>query len=421
MRNRMALFILLTLMFSFLQGSINNVPILEADAPEVNDWPEGSSAYDNLVTMTQFGYRKIDTTANENSRNWIASELESYGYQVERQSFTTDECSNCQNIVVTINGTLEDEWIVVGAHHDAICYSPPPLIGLTYPTCTSSGAYDDATGSGALLELARTFSQWDITPQHTWKLAWWDYEEWQGSGSSEGGGKGSLHFVEQQIPENTNVTYLNLDMFALNWPVQMPTAMQLSGCDEDYWTLYMFTSPVDDWSYYEDRGLDVTERMEANAVVLQSQLKDINHNLSHPTEWVSVVDDTKGNSDHYNFIMNGHSATWLRGQHQYILEEGDTCEQTPKHAQSDSVTTLNTMAGGRTNVESGLQTGMDIIATMALWDRNSTADSSDEVVIAQASQGVNSAIAIIAMLMVTIVFCIVIYRQEKDIFYNNET
>jgi len=405
MRNRMALFILLTLMFSFLQGSINNVPILEADAPEVNDWPEGSSAYDNLVTMTQFGYRKIDTTANENSRNWIASELESYGYQVERQSFTTDECSNCQNIVVTINGTLEDEWIVVGAHHDAICYSPPPLIGLTYPTCTSSGAYDDATGSGALLELARTFSQWDITPQHTWKLAWWDYEEWQGSGSSEGGGKGSLHFVEQQIPENTNVTYLNLDMFALNWPVEMPTAMQLGGCDEDYWTLYMFTSPVDDWSYYEDRGLDVTEQMEANAVVLQSQLKDINHNLSHPTEWVSVVDDTKGNSDHYNFIMNGHSATWLRGQHQYILE----------------VTTLNTMAGGRTNVESGLQTGMDIIATMALWDRNSTADNSDEIVITQGSQGVNSAIAIIAMLIVTTIFCIVIYRHKKDFLHENQT
>ena len=420
MRSRMTMFILLTLMFSFLQGSINNVSNFEAEAPEVTDWPEGGNAYDNLVTMTQFGYRKIDTTANENSRNWIAAQLESYGYQVERQSFTTDECANCQNIVVTINGTLDDEWIVVGAHHDAICYSPPPLIGFTYPTCTSSGAYDDATGSGALLELARTFALWDITPQHTWKLAWWDYEEWQGSASSEGGGKGSLHFVEQQIPENTNVTYLNLDMFALNWPVEMPAAMQI-GCNEDYWTLYMFTSPVEDWSYYEERGLEVTPKMEENAVVLQNRLKDINANLSHPTQWVSVVDDTKGNSDHYNFIMNGHSATWLRGQHQYIIEEGDSCEQTPKHAQSDSVTTLNTMAGGRTNVESGLQTGLDVIATMALWYRNSSADSSDEVVIAQASQGVNSAIAIIVMLIVTTIFCMVIYRREKDTFCEKET
>ena len=422
MRNRMALFILFIFLLSFLQGSIGNQIQNESTAPEVEDWPEGSTAYDNLVTMTQFGYRKIDTTANENSRNWIATQLESYGYQVERQSFTTDECDNCQNIVVTINGTLENDWIVVGAHHDAICYSPPPLIGLTYPTCTSSGAYDDATGSGALLELARTFAQWNITPEHTWKLAWWDYEEWQGSGSSEGGGMGSLHFVEQQIPSDVKVTYMNLDMFALNWPVEMPTAMQLTGCNEDYWTLYMFTSPVEDWSYYEDRGLEVTEQMEANAVVLQSQLTEINSNLSHPTEWVRVIDDTKGNSDHYNFIMNGYAATWLRGQHQYIIEEGDTCEQTPKHAQSDSVTTLNTMAGGRTNVESGLQTGLDVIATMALWDRNSSSDeSAGEVIIAQGGKGVTSIIAILGMLIITTVFCLAIWRQEKEIFSGKNT
>ena len=413
----MALFILFIFLLSFLQGSIGNQIQNESLAPEVTDWPEGSAAYDNLVSMTQFGYRKIDTAANENARNWIATELESYGYQVERQSFTTDECDNCQNIVVTINGTLENDWIVVGAHHDAICYSPPPLIGLTYPTCSSSGAYDDATGSGALLELARTFAQWNITPEHTWKLAWWDYEEWQGSASSEGGGMGSLHFVEQQIPSEVEVTYLNLDMFALNWPVETPMAMQLTGCDEDYWTLYMFTSPIDDWSYYEDRGLEVTEQMEANAAVLQSQLTEINSNLSHPTEWVRVIDDTKGNSDHYNFIMNGYAATWLRGQHQYILEEGDTCEQTPKHAQSDSVTTLNTMAGGRTNVESGLQTGLDIIATMALWDRNSSSDeSAGEVIITQGGKEATSVIAILGMLIITTVFCITIWRQQKEIF-----
>lgn len=421
MRNRMVLFILFIFLLSFLQGSIGNPVKNESLAPEVEDWPEGSTAYDNLVTMTQFGYRKIDTAANENSRNWIASQLESYGYQVERQSFTTDECDNCQNIVVTINGTLENDWIVVGAHHDAICYSPPPLIGITYPTCTSSGAYDDATGSGALLELARTFAQWNITPEHTWKLAWWDYEEWQGSGSSEGGGMGSLHFVEQQIPSEVEVTYLNLDMFALNWPVEMPTAMQLSGCDEDYWTLYMFTSPLEDWSYYEDRGLEVTEQMEANAAVLQSQLTEINSNLSHPTEWVRVIDDTKGNSDHYNFIINGYAATWLRGQHQYIIEEGDTCEQTPKHAQSDSVTTINTMAGGRTNVESGLQTGMDIIATMALWDRNSSTDNSDEVIIVHGEKGVTSVIAILGMLIITTGICLVIIRKNKEIFSENNT
>ncbi|MCH1539861.1 MAG: M28 family peptidase [Candidatus Poseidonia sp.] len=373
--------VLLALVFisaTLLTGSTSNV---QAPSEEAPDWPEGSTAYDNMVEMTNFGYRKIDTEANMNARNWIASELEAMGYEVERQPFTTALCENCENIVVTIEGQLEDDWRVVGAHHDAICYSPPPLIGVTYATCESSGAYDDGTGSGALLELARTFSQWENKPLHTWKLAWWDYEEWQGSGSPEGGGMGSLHFVEEQIPDEVNVTYVNLDMFALNWPVPTPFASQAAGCDEEYWTLYMFTSPVDDWSYYEDRGLEVTQSMQSYAEWFQSHLKAINSNLSHPEEWVAVIDDTKGNSDHFNFIMNNHTATWIRGQHQYIYEEGDACEQTPKHAQSDSVTTINTMAGGRANVEAGLQTGLDIVATMAWWDWNapSVEESSEDM------------------------------------------
>ena len=362
------LLVLTLLLTAFLPGEI--VPIeVQQEAPPV--WPEGSNAYDNMVSMADFGYRQIDSTANINARNWIASELESMGYEVERQQFTSEVCNNCENIVVTINGTLEDDWRVVGAHHDAICYSPPPLIGQTYPGCTNTGAYDDGTGSGALLELARTFAQWDGTPLHTWKLGWWDYEEWQGANSPEGGGKGSLHFVEN-IPDDVNVTYINLDMFALNWPVPTPLVSQLSGCDEEFWTLYMFTSPVDDWSYYENEGLDVTDEMITHAEWFQGHLKEINTNLSHPEEWVRVIDDTKGNSDHYNFIMHNHTATWLRGQHQYIHEEGDTCEQTPKHSQADSVATVNQLAGGRGNVEAGLQTGLDVVATMAWWDWNAT-------------------------------------------------
>ena len=385
MRGQSTACIMLMLLLTSMQGNLVNSSEIVTTETDFTEWPEGGNAYDNMVQLTQFGYRKIDTTANENARNWIASELESFGYEVERQPFTTAECSNCENIVVTIEGKLDKDWIVVGAHHDAICYSPPPAIGTTYVGCTSSGAYDDGTGSGSLLELARIFAQWNHTPEHTWKLAWWDYEEWQGTGSVEGGGMGSLHFVEQQIPEDVNVTYLNLDMFALNWPVPTPTISQASGCDEDYWTLYMFTSPVDDWSYYEDRGLEVTESMRKNAVALQNQLKDANQELEHPTEWVRVIDDTKGNSDHFNFIMHGYAATWLRGQHEYIMEEGDTCEQTPKHAQSDSVTTINTMAGGRTNVESGLQTGLDVIATLAMWDRNDSTSDEPEIIETQSS------------------------------------
>ena len=37
------------------------------------------------------------------------------------------------------------------------------------------------------------------------------------------------------------------------------------------------------------------------------------------------------------------------------------------------------MAGGRANVEAGLQTGLDIVATMAWWDYNADATDDEEL------------------------------------------
>jgi hypothetical protein len=133
-------------------------------------------------------------------------------------------------------------------------------------------------------------------------------------------------------------------------------------------------------------------------------LKEINANLSHPEEWVRVIDDTAGNSDHYNFIMNGHTATWVRGQHQYIHQEGDTCEQTPKHAQTDSVFTINRLAGGQSNVEAGLQTGLDIIATLAWWDRNVTMEETDQTEMESSGVSVGILIGSVALLLVPVAF-----------------
>ncbi|HJN55031.1 MAG TPA: hypothetical protein QF646_01425, partial [Candidatus Poseidoniales archaeon] len=45
----------------------------------------------------------------------------------------------------------------------------------------------------------------------------------------------------------------------------------------------------------------------------------------------------------------------------------------------DSIATLNRLAGGRTNVEAGLQTGLDVIATVAWWDWSAGAIFSEEM------------------------------------------
>ena len=68
------------------------VPAAQSEVPPA--WPEGAVAYDNMVSMSDFGYRQIDSAANENARNWIVSELERMCYEVDRQSLTTYVCTN---------------------------------------------------------------------------------------------------------------------------------------------------------------------------------------------------------------------------------------------------------------------------------------------------------------------------------------
>ena len=340
--------------------------------------PSAAAVVDDIEALADFGYRKIDTVAHANAGDFVQLRFEDLGYEVEVQNFTTELCEDCRNYIATMEGEDPDSWIVVGGHYDAICYSQQIVIGIEYPGCTSQGAYDDATGTASVLELARLMMEWqsnlsealpgiDVRPKHTWKFAVWDYEEWQGSSSPESAGYGSETFLTT-LPERVEIaTYINLDMYGLNWPVETQLVSQLSGCDEDYFHLYLFTSPVDDWSYYEDRGVNVTDEMREQAVALQDRLGVVLYeHLEYPTEWVTVLDDTKGNSDHYNFISRGWPATWFRGMHEFLQEEDDTCEQSPKHAPTDRVDVLYTLAGGRNGLEAGMQTGLDAIALL-MW------------------------------------------------------
>ena len=369
------------IVFLSIKGFIDSVEE-EMQEEFENSWPPSvpyaAAVVDDIEALADFGYRKIDTVAHANAGDFIEFRFDDLGYEVEAQNFTTELCEDCRNYIATMEGQDPNSWIVVGGHYDAICYSQQIVIGIEYPGCTSEGAYDDATGTASVLELARLMMEWqsnlsedlpeiDVRPKHTWKFAVWDYEEWQGSGSPEGAGYGSETFVTT-LPEGVEIaTYINLDMYGLNWPVETQLVSQLSGCDEDYFHLYLFTSPVDDWSYYEDRGVNVTDEMREQAVALQNRLGMVLYEqLEYPTEWVMVLDDTKGNSDHYNFISRGWPATWFRGMHEFLQEEDDTCEQSPKHAPTDRVDVLYTLAGGRGGLETGMQTGLDALALL-MW------------------------------------------------------
>ncbi len=83
------------------------------------------------------------------ARDYIAAQFEASGYAVGFQSYEFDG-DDYANIEVTRAGNrLADEIIVVGAHYDAVVGAP--------------GANDNGSGVAALLELARRFSEVDLS------------------------------------------------------------------------------------------------------------------------------------------------------------------------------------------------------------------------------------------------------------------
>jgi hypothetical protein len=72
------------------------------------------------------------------------------------------------------------------------------------------------------------------------------------------------------------------------------------------------------------------------------------------------------------------------------------------------------MAGGRANVEEGLQTGLDIVATLAWWDwQTSETLQSEEELNLQSSYGLISIIASLFLLSLLAVVFFLVYARKK--------
>jgi len=88
------------------------------------------------------------------------------GYSVERNDFevsTSDGPRSATNLIVEVTGAQRpDEIVIIGAHYDSRESTP--------------GADDNASGSAALLALARTFSK--VKPSRTLRFVFFTNEEY---------------------------------------------------------------------------------------------------------------------------------------------------------------------------------------------------------------------------------------------------
>ena len=227
-----------------------------------------------MYRLVAFGNRISGVDSVYAARDWLHNKYLEMGYDsVYDQRFYADVYTGnkpCYNVVAVKPGTLfPDLHIVIGAHYDAVPTSP--------------GADDNGTGTVGVLEMARIFK--DIPTAVTMVFVNFDAEEW--------GLFGSWDYAARAAQSGqTIVTMFNMDMIG-HWE-NNSEAYLYHGDD------YLFAQEWIDHAY---------------------PLVGINGYLAGES----------GSSDHYPFIQNGYSATFL---HEYWFS-------TVYHSPGDNIDNLN--------------------------------------------------------------------------------
>jgi Zn-dependent M28 family amino/carboxypeptidase len=114
------------------------------------------------------------------------------------------------NVVAVLRGSdpaLRDEYVVYSAHFDHVGTGPPDASGDTI----YNGADDNASGSSAVLELARAFASLERRPARSIMFVLVSGEE--------KGLLGSMYFVQNPpVPASQMVANINADMIGRNAP-----------------------------------------------------------------------------------------------------------------------------------------------------------------------------------------------------------
>ncbi len=108
-----------------------------------------SRALATIRALEEFGPRKGGSAAEFAAARWLQQQLGALGYEARLESVVLTDGSTSHNVIARAEGS-SPRVIVLGAHYD----TKPP----------SPGANDNASGCGALLEIARILAGQPVTP-----------------------------------------------------------------------------------------------------------------------------------------------------------------------------------------------------------------------------------------------------------------
>src|SRR5512136_2009972 len=156
---------------------------------------DGEAALRHASALAALGPHPVGSARNQAAAAYVAASLREAGLDaVELQVFERHGVRGT-NVVATLHAPGE-EFVVVGAHHDTAPEAP--------------GAYDDGSGVGILIELARVLAR-DERRARTLVLVSFDGEEASSAGKDTTAG--SRAFVERLGPRARSlVSALAIDM-----------------------------------------------------------------------------------------------------------------------------------------------------------------------------------------------------------------
>jgi acetylornithine deacetylase/succinyl-diaminopimelate desuccinylase-like protein len=163
-----------------------------------------------IKKLVSFGTRNTLSEQNDPkrgigaARDWLyaeflkAAEASNGRMTVEKQSFEQAKAARVPeptiltNVVATLKGSqaeAADRIYVVSGHYDSMCNSPADA------KCDAPGANDDASGTAAVLEMARVMAKYEFDATIVFMVV----------PGEEQGLLGSTHFAEQAKQKNWNV------------------------------------------------------------------------------------------------------------------------------------------------------------------------------------------------------------------------
>jgi Zn-dependent M28 family amino/carboxypeptidase len=153
----------------------------------------GQRAYRHVEHLCKIGPRPVGSEANQQAANYIATTVERYGWQTERQTFGHKGELLCNVVASKGQGPL----IIIGAHYDTRPLADRDPTDRSRPVM---GANDGGSGTAVLLELARVLDP-AVTEQATIWLAFFDGED---RGEIDGWDwcVGSRHMAQQLQQQN---------------------------------------------------------------------------------------------------------------------------------------------------------------------------------------------------------------------------